>query len=69
MPLYAFQCEKCGHKFEELVSIDKKDSIVCRQCGGTVKRVYEGKCAFGSSSGGGGCSGNCGGCAGCGHHE
>ena len=65
MPLYDYRCPVCGHRFELLRSISKRDDVVCEKCGSAVKRVYEGKCAFGAVKGSGGCSGNCAGCAGC----
>lgn len=69
MPIYAFRCEACNHKFDELVSISQNVKPVCPKCHGEARRVYEGKCAFGakSSQSGKSCSGSCSGCAGCGH--
>lgn len=68
MPIYEYKCPECGHKFEILTTIEKRDEAVCEACGAKVKRVYQGKCAFGASGkGAGGCSGSCEGCAGCGH--
>lgn len=70
MPIYAFRCDQCNHKFDELTSISGQDKVVCPKCQGKVDRVYEGKCAFGAKStqGGKGCSGSCSDCAGCGGH-
>lgn len=65
MPLYDYRCTECDHRFEQLRSISQKDEATCPKCGGKVKRVYEGKCAFGAKAGGSGCSGNCSGCSGC----
>ena len=69
MPIYEFKCPACGHKFEILTTIDKRDAAVCEKCGAKVARVYNGKCAFGASAAGGsGCSGgSCAGCSGCNH--
>ena len=70
MPIYDFKCAECGHRFEKLTTIARRDQVTCPKCGGHVGRVYEGKWYMGStkSSGGGGCAcgGNCAGCAGCG---
>ena len=68
MPIYEYKCPVCGHKFEVLTSISKRDEAKCEKCGAKVARVYEGKCAFGAgvNSAGGGCGGNCAGCSGCG---
>ena len=67
MPLYAWKCPKCGHRFEVLASIEKRDeAAVCEECGEKAVRDYTGSCAFGAK-GLGGCGGNCGCCSGC-HH-
>ena len=67
MPLYDFKCKQCDTRFELLCSISEKDAVVCPKCGGTVERVYQGKCSFGACAGkgGSGCSGHCEGCKGC----
>lgn len=65
MPFLKFKCVSCGKVFDELVKLDKVDTLRCPDCGGKVQRAYEGKCL---GAKGGGCSGNCGGCSGC-HHE
>ena len=62
MPIYDFKCAACGHKFEKLTTISRRDQVTCPKCGGPVGRVYEGKWSMGvKSSGGGGCT--CGGSA------
>jgi putative FmdB family regulatory protein len=34
MPIYEFQCRKCGHTFEQLVfASDKEEDIACPSCG------------------------------------
>jgi len=34
MPLYEYECKKCGHHFEKLVSISAaKDKQTCPKCG------------------------------------
>lgn len=66
MPLYAWKCTRCGHRFEVLASIDKRKQAVCEKCGEKAVRDYTGSCAFGAK-GSGSCSGNCGCCGGC-HH-
>ena len=68
MPLYDYRCTQCGHRFELLRSISDRDNVKCEKCGGEVARVYQGKCAFGTPKGSGGCRGNCSGCLGCGGH-
>ena len=70
MPLYAWKCPKCGHRFEVLSSIGRRDDEVkCERCGESAERDYTGTCAFGAKGAGAGtgCSGSCGTCSGC-HH-
>lgn len=68
MPIYDYKCPQCGHKFELLISMSRRDEAVCEKCGAKVERVYNGKCNFGSNQlGKDGCSGNCASCSGCGH--
>ncbi|MBU8871211.1 MAG: zinc ribbon domain-containing protein [Gemmatimonadales bacterium] len=65
MPLYEFTCKKCGHNFEELISLSELESnqINCPAC--KSKRLERGFSGFATGSGsssmsGGGFSG--GGC-------
>ena len=75
MPLFEFECVKCGKPFEKLVrGGNVVVSIACPACGShkTKKRIS----SFAHSVKGGsstpksgkscGCAGNCGGCKGCG---
>jgi len=39
MPIYEFQCEKCGFKIEEITS-QPDISKTCLQCGGRANRVF-----------------------------
>jgi putative FmdB family regulatory protein len=40
VPLYEFECERCGARFEELVDAGTAD-VACRSCGGEgTRRVY-----------------------------
>ena len=48
MPLYAWKCPKCGHRFEVLCSIEKSEEAVCEKCGEKAVRDYTGSCAFGT---------------------
>ncbi len=47
MPIYQFVCLKCGHAFEEMTSIERRETVKCPACGGEVRRSFEGSCAFG----------------------
>ena len=62
MPLYEFTCKKCGHHFEELISLTELESgsLNCPAC--KSKRVQKGFSAFATSTDtvGGGFSGGCG---------
>ena len=39
MPLYDYQCNQCGHRFEVRQGIKEDPLTVCPQCGGPVRRV------------------------------
>jgi putative FmdB family regulatory protein len=39
MPLYEYQCEKCGHRFEKLQKFSDKPVKKCPECGGKVEQV------------------------------
>ena len=64
MPMYEFTCRKCGHNFEELMSLAEMESgaIQCPAC--KSKRVDKGFSAFATGSdsgtGGGFAGGGCG---------
>ncbi len=64
MPLFEFQCRKCGHQFEELLTTAEVESgqVKCPAC--RSKRVEREFSAFATSCGPAGASlaggGNCG---------
>lgn len=39
MPLYEYQCEKCGHKFERIQKFSDKLVKKCPECGGRVEQT------------------------------
>ncbi len=39
MPIYEFECEQCGARFEELVEAGT-ESVPCGECGGAMARRY-----------------------------
>jgi putative FmdB family regulatory protein len=39
MPLYEYQCTKCGHRFEKIQKFSDKRIKKCPQCGGPVEQV------------------------------
>ncbi len=51
MPFYRFECEKCGHRFEELVSYSKRDEVVCPTCSGQTRVLVSAPAAQVSGSG------------------
>ncbi len=65
MPLFEFQCRKCGHQFEELLTASEVESglVKCPAC--RSKRVEREFSAFATSNGLAG-SGPVGGAGGCG---
>lgn len=41
MPIYEFQCGKCGHEYEELTSMSAANPP-CPKCGGASERLLSG---------------------------
>ncbi len=40
MPLYEYECHKCGEKFEKLIFSTEKDEVKCPKCGSSeTKRL------------------------------
>jgi putative FmdB family regulatory protein len=39
MPLYEYQCEKCGHRFEKIQKFSDKMVKKCPECGGRVEQL------------------------------
>jgi putative FmdB family regulatory protein len=39
MPLYEYQCKKCGHRFELIQSFSAEDPKECPVCHGEVERL------------------------------
>jgi putative FmdB family regulatory protein len=39
MPLYEYQCKKCGHRFEKIQKFSDKPIKKCPECGGPVEQV------------------------------
>jgi len=64
MPIYEYRCQKCGHKFEELVL--KKKKIKCPKCGSISIRKEVSGFGIGKKSIGNSCSdGTCNICPSC----
>ena len=64
MPLYEFQCRKCGHQFEELLTLAELSTgrVKCPACSSqSIEREFS-AFATGSSGPGGGLVGSGGGC-------
>jgi putative FmdB family regulatory protein len=38
MPIYAFECAACGHRFDELMKLSDPDPTDCPSCGATQVR-------------------------------
>lgn len=55
MPIYDFKCEKCGHTFSVLTSLQEREKVICPQCQGKEVRQLISACAV-RVGGGGGCS-------------
>jgi putative FmdB family regulatory protein len=39
LPLYAYRCTQCGHRFEKIQSFSADPEKVCPQCGGPVEKL------------------------------
>ena len=39
MPLYEYQCKKCGHRFEKIQKFSDKLIKKCPDCGGPVEQL------------------------------
>jgi putative FmdB family regulatory protein len=39
MPLYEYQCEKCGHRFEKIQKFSDRMVRKCPECGGKVEQM------------------------------
>ena len=62
MPIYEYQCGKCGEEFEQLL-MDRDEKVSCPACGATRPRKKLSVCAHKSDGGASPGSGSsCGGC-------
>src|SRR2546423_5764911 len=39
LPLYEYQCRKCGHRFEKIQKFSASPARKCPECGGAVERL------------------------------
>lgn len=39
MPLYEYECKKCGHRFERIQKFSDKPVTRCPECGGKVEQL------------------------------
>ena len=39
MPLYEYECKKCGHRFEQIQKFSDKMVRTCPDCGGQVEQM------------------------------
>jgi putative FmdB family regulatory protein len=52
MPLYEYECEKCGARFEAITRITEKDETECPECGAPAERQVSSFALGGSVSSG-----------------
>ena len=38
MPLYAYRCTQCGHRFEKIQNFSSEPELVCPKCQGVLER-------------------------------
>lgn len=48
MPMYNYRCPECGQRFEELLTVARRDEAICPRCGVKAEREWTGKCSFGA---------------------
>ncbi len=41
MPIYEYQCRKCGVRFERVQKFSDEPLKICPECGGTVHRLLQ----------------------------
>jgi putative FmdB family regulatory protein len=41
MPLYEYQCQACGVRFERRQHVDDEPMRVCPECGGETRRLFQ----------------------------
>ncbi len=46
MPIYEYECKKCGHKFEFFKMNREKEPDKCPVCKGSVRRLISGGIGF-----------------------
>ncbi|MCL4814717.1 MAG: zinc ribbon domain-containing protein, partial [Vicinamibacteraceae bacterium] len=39
MPLYEYQCDRCGHRFETIQKFSDPPVSACPSCGGSVRKL------------------------------
>ncbi len=39
MPLYEYQCDVCGHKFEKIQKFSDPLETICPKCGGVIRKL------------------------------
>jgi putative FmdB family regulatory protein len=39
LPLYEYQCAKCGHRFEKIENVGASETKKCPKCGGKAERL------------------------------
>lgn len=65
MPIFEYECQKCGKKFEELVR-SHEEEVRCPKCGAPAGRVWSGEVYGATGLKKKNCTGNCSACGGCG---
>ena len=41
MPIYEYQCEACGHRFERRQGFHDAPVTICPECGGATRRLLQ----------------------------
>ncbi len=40
MPLYEYECDQCGHRFERIQKFSDPQADTCPKCGGSVRKLF-----------------------------
>jgi len=59
MPMYEYECTRCGHQFERHQRMSDKPVEACPECGSTVRRLVSGGTGFLMKEAGGRSQGGC----------
>jgi putative FmdB family regulatory protein len=51
VPIYHFECQQCGQRFEELAAYDRRDQVLCPACHSATRVLLSAFAVKGGSTG------------------